>query len=69
MRYLGQEHTVNVPVANGELGEEQRSRIEGQFHELHEQLYTFRQQSPTEIVNLHLVGLAPCANLNFRKYP
>jgi N-methylhydantoinase A len=59
MRYLGQEHTVNVPIANGELGEVQRSQIEGKFHELHEQLYTFRQESPTEIVNLHLVGFGP----------
>jgi N-methylhydantoinase A len=69
MRYLGQEHTVNVPVANGELGEEQRSRIEGQFHELHEQLYTFRQQSPTEIVNLHLVGFGPVRKPELQKIP
>jgi N-methylhydantoinase A len=56
MRYLGQEHTVNVPIAQGELSEAQRSQIEDKFHELHEQLYTFRQTSPIEIVNLHLTG-------------
>jgi N-methylhydantoinase A len=67
MRYLGQEHTVNVPVANGELGEEQRSQIEDQFHTLHEQLYTFRQQSPTEIVNLHLVGFGPVRKPELQK--
>src|SRR6266571_1572182 len=56
MRYLGQEHTVNVPIPGGELGEEQRASIESKFHELHEQLYTFRQESPIEIVNLRLTG-------------
>ncbi|MFL5654977.1 MAG: hydantoinase/oxoprolinase family protein [Ktedonobacteraceae bacterium] len=56
MRYLGQEHTVNVPIPGGELGEEQRASIESKFHELHEQLYTFRQLSPIEIVNLRLTG-------------
>lgn len=56
MRYLGQEHTVNVPIPGGALGEEQRAPIESKFHELHEQLYTFRQNSPVEIVNLRLTG-------------
>ena len=56
MRYLGQEHTVNVPIPNGDLDEEQRKNIESKFHKLHEQLYTFRQNSPTEVVNLRLAG-------------
>lgn len=56
MRYLGQEHTVNVPIPGGELSDAQRSQIESKFHELHEQLYTFRQNSPIEIVNLRLTG-------------
>src|SRR2546425_1428826 len=99
MRYLGQEHTVNVPIPGGTgipvpqtgcpcgtlsggqvstpagqpqeptpsysstlaptarpYSEEQRGQIESKFHELHEQLYTFRQGSPIEIVNLRLTG-------------
>src|SRR5260370_5137482 len=56
MRYLGQEHTVNVPIPNGDLDEAQRQNIERKFHELHEQLYTFRQNSPIELVNLRLAG-------------
>ena len=59
MRYLGQEHTVNVPIAAGTGGhysEEQRAQIESTFHELHKQLYTVRQESPIEIVNLRLTG-------------
>lgn len=67
MRYLGQEHTVNVPIATGELREEQRSQIEDRFHELHEQLYTFRQASPVEIVNLHLTGFGPVRKPELQK--
>jgi N-methylhydantoinase A len=52
MRYAGQEHTVNVPVADGGG----RAAIEQRFHELHEQLYTFRLDSPIEFVNFRLAG-------------
>jgi N-methylhydantoinase A len=56
MRYAGQEHTVNVPIPGGELGEAEREEIARRFHELHEQLYTFRQASPIEFVNFRLTG-------------
>jgi N-methylhydantoinase A len=56
MRYAGQEHTVNVPIPNGELGEPERDEIARRFHDLHEQLYTFRQASPIEFVNFRLTG-------------
>jgi N-methylhydantoinase A len=52
MRYAGQEHTVTVPAREGE-GVEQ---IAARFHELHEQLYTFRLGSPIEFVNFRLTG-------------
>jgi N-methylhydantoinase A len=57
MRYAGQEHTVNVPIPGGELGEAARDEISRRFHDLHEQLYTFRQTSPVEFVNFRLTGL------------
>jgi N-methylhydantoinase A len=50
MRYAGQEHTVNVPIAAGREG------IEARFHDLHEQLYTFRLDVPVEFVNFRLAG-------------
>ncbi|PWW26855.1 N-methylhydantoinase A [Cytobacillus oceanisediminis] len=57
MRYLGQEHTVKVPVTNMEWTEENIAEIIGRFHDLHEQNYTFKLPgTPTEIVNLHLTG-------------
>jgi N-methylhydantoinase A len=56
MRYAGQEHTVNVPIPGGQLGERERDEIARRFHDLHEQLYTFRQASPIEFVNFRLTG-------------
>jgi N-methylhydantoinase A len=50
MRYAGQEHAVNVPAAGG------RDEVAARFHELHEQLYAFRLESPIEIVNFRLTA-------------
>ncbi len=52
MRYAGQEHTVTVPVPEDAVPEE----IEQRFHDLHEQQYTFRLDSPVEFVNFRLSG-------------
>jgi N-methylhydantoinase A len=67
IRYAGQEHTVNVPVPAGELGEQERAEVEGRFHDLHEQLYTFRQDSPVEIVNFRLTGFGAVAKPELRR--
>ncbi|MBM7855063.1 N-methylhydantoinase A [Desulfohalotomaculum tongense] len=57
MRYLGQEHTVKVPVPNGEMDEETVKEVISRFHDIHEQHYTFKlEEAQTEIVNLHLVA-------------
>ncbi|HEU0245516.1 MAG TPA: hydantoinase/oxoprolinase family protein, partial [Gaiellaceae bacterium] len=52
MRYAGQEHTVRVPVAEVDKVAE----IERRFHDLHEQLYTFRLATPIEFVNFRVTG-------------
>src|SRR5574341_9473 len=57
MRYLGQEHTVKVPVPGGPITPLQMSVIANRFHELHEHTYTFRLESPIELVNFHLIAL------------
>jgi N-methylhydantoinase A len=49
MRYAGQEHTVDVPV-DGD------GNVAARFHDLHEQLYTFRLTSPIEFVNFRVTG-------------
>lgn len=57
MRYLGQEHSVKVPIPNGVITEEQMEEIVRRFHDIHEQHYTFKLEgAPTEIVNLHLTA-------------
>ncbi|RFU66867.1 hydantoinase/oxoprolinase family protein [Peribacillus saganii] len=57
LRYLGQEHTVKVPVPNGKITKEGMNEVIQKFHELHQQLYTFKlEEAPTEIVNLHLIA-------------
>jgi N-methylhydantoinase A len=57
MRYLGQEHTVKVPVPNGKWSETDKQTIIEDFHNLHEKNYTFKlEDSPTEIVNVHVTA-------------
>jgi N-methylhydantoinase A len=56
MRYAGQEHTVTVPVVDGSLDDPGRRALERRFHELHEQLYAFRLDSPIEYVNFRVTG-------------
>ncbi|WP_408010068.1 hydantoinase/oxoprolinase family protein [Pseudalkalibacillus sp. A8] len=57
MRYIGQEHTVKVPVPGGNLTKESIQEVIRRFHDLHEKNFTFKLvDSPTEIVNLHLTA-------------
>ena len=61
MRYWGQEHTVKVPVGSGFFDERVLRKSREEFHQLHEQAYSFRLDSPIEIVNCHLIsfGISP----------
>lgn len=56
MRYLGQEHTVKVPLPGGEIRAETLPEINERFHELHRQTYSFRLETPVELVNYHLTA-------------
>lgn len=57
MRYLGQEHTVKVPVSNGSWTEADKLKAIEVFHQLHEKNYTFKlEDAQTEIVNLHVTA-------------
>jgi len=57
MRYMGQEHTVKVNVPPVPWTDEMKEEIISRFHSTHEHFYTFRlPDTPTEIVNLHLVA-------------
>lgn len=69
MRYMGQEHTVKVPVPGGKLEARKMPEINEKFHQLHEQAYTFRLESPIELVNYHLTafGVTEKSRLNTLK--
>ncbi len=57
MRYLGQEHTVKVPLPGGQITAESMPEINERFHQLHEHTYTFRLDTKVELVNYHLTAL------------
>jgi N-methylhydantoinase A len=63
MRYLGQEHTVRVPVLDIDS-----DKLAERFHELHEHAYTFRLDSPTEFVNFHVTGVVSQDPVDLTRY-
>lgn len=70
MRYMGQEHTVKVKVPPIPWDEETKAEIVRRFHETHEHFYTFRlPDTPTEIVNLHLVAYGRLAKPELAQLP
>jgi N-methylhydantoinase A len=58
LRYYGQEHTLTVPVVSGPLSKEEVSLIGATFNQFHEREYGFRLDSPVELVNLRVSGVA-----------
>jgi N-methylhydantoinase A len=52
MRYLGQEHTVRVPINALDM-----DVIAARFHATHEQAYTFRLDAPIEFVSLQVTAI------------
>lgn len=54
LRFAGQEHTVEAPVAQGDLTAEDVSSLAKTFGDLHEQLYGHRMDDPVELVTLRL---------------
>lgn len=57
MRYLGQEHTVKVPVEGGEWNQRVLDKAIADFNLLHEKNFTFKlPEAETEIVNIHVTA-------------
>ena len=70
MRYMGQEHTVKVNVPPIPWSGETKEEIIQRFHDTHEHFYTFRlTDTPTEIVNLHLVAYGRLTKPELAKIP
>jgi N-methylhydantoinase A len=67
MRYAGQEHTVNVPISAGTNGGAEE--VERRFHELHDQLYTFRLTSPIEFVSFRMTAFGAVRKPELARIP
>ncbi|WP_114951121.1 hydantoinase/oxoprolinase family protein [Sphingosinicella terrae] len=63
MRYLGQEHTVKVPLA----GSGGIAGLIERFHVLHEKRYTYRLDGHVQLVNAHLVARVEVAKPELRE--
>jgi N-methylhydantoinase A len=58
LRYYGQEHTLTVPVEKGLISEKEAHAIGLTFDQFHQREYGFRLESPVELVNLRVSGVA-----------
>lgn len=67
MRYMGQEHTVKVPLPSGQITVDKMTEINERFHQLHEHSYTFRLDTPVELVNYHLTALGSVEKPTLKK--
>jgi N-methylhydantoinase A len=63
MRYENQEHSVEIPLADGAIDLVAIERIAVTFHELYEREYTYRLDAPIEVVGVHLVAIAEIGKL------
>ena len=70
MRYVGQEHTVQVLTPSVPWTEKDRAEIMARFHKTHEHFFTFQlPDTPAEIVNLHLVAYGRLQKPELKKIP
>lgn len=58
LRYLGQEHTVRVPIQEDDLAASELSSLIGRFHDSHERAYAHSLPAkPVELVSLRLSAI------------
>ena len=65
MRYLGQNHELEIPADVESFTEEEVARLLAAFHELHEARFGFRLSDHIEIVNFLVTGIAKTGQLGF----
>ena len=65
MRYLGQNHELEIPADVKSFTEEEVARLLAAFHELHEARFGFRLSDHIEIVNFLVTGIAKTGQLGF----
>lgn len=65
-RYQNQEHTTEVLI-DGAVTSANLADIEADFHETYEREYTYRLDTPVELVGIHLVASAEVGKLTMTK--
>ncbi len=68
-RYQNQEHTVEIPLPDGDIGPAEIKDVCDRFHQHYEREYTYRLEAPVELVCYHLIALAEIDKLNPEKHP
>jgi N-methylhydantoinase A len=63
LRYENQEHSVEVPLPDGPIGEAAIGAIADTFHTAYEREYTYRLDAPVEFVGAHVVAIAEVGKL------
>jgi N-methylhydantoinase A len=63
LRYENQEHSVEVPMPEGDVGAELIAATIADFHERYEREYTYRLEAPVELVGVHVVATATVGKL------
>jgi N-methylhydantoinase A len=66
-RYLNQEHSVEIPLPDGEIDTAQLDKIVERFRSDYEKEYTYRLPAPAEMVCYHLVAIAEVDKLKPNK--
>ena len=56
IRYQGQEHSVKIELSSDEYSPEGAERLLADFHEEYEREYSYRLDSPANIVNAHVAA-------------
>jgi len=68
-RYQNQAHSVEVALPDDTIGEALIQRIADNFHEVYEREYTYRLDSPVELVGFHVVASADVGKLALKELP
>ena len=63
LRYVNQEHSVEIRLPDGALDAASVAEIAARFHDSYEREYTYRLDSPVELVGAHVVVVAEVGKL------
>jgi N-methylhydantoinase A len=63
LRYENQEHSVEVPLPDGEIDASAIGTISETFHRAYEREYTYRLDAPVEFVGAHVIAIANVGKL------